>query len=220
MKRLGMVALATVMAVCGLAASTPAHAADFEVTIYNLSNQIFSPPVVVSHRASVSVFEAGDAPSDELAALAEDADAEGLVALLGTVAGVRDVAVGGGVILPGDSATVRVSGNNNSVITILGMMVTTNDTLYSTRIADRRGSSFYGNAYDAGSEANTLSCSHIPGPPCGNGGVRVTEGAEGVIKISEGINRGALRELDWRNPVVKVKVDRADSSRSGNGGGE
>ena len=88
------------------------------------------------------------------------------------------------------------------------MMVTTNDTLYSARDRVRREGSFYGNGYDAGSEANTLSCAHIPGPPCGNPGVRVTAGAEGIIKISEGINRGALRELDWRNPVVKVVVDR------------
>ena len=39
--------------------------------------------------------------------------------------------------------------------------------------------------------------------------VRVTDGAEGVIKISEGINRGSLLPLDWRNPVVKVSVRRA-----------
>ena len=98
------------------------------ITVYNLSNQVFSPPIVVSHRSSVSVFEPGEAASDELAAVAEDADAEGLLALLGTVDGVRDVAMGGGVIPPGGSLTVQVSGNTSNVITVLGMMVTTNET--------------------------------------------------------------------------------------------
>ena len=209
MKRIATITTASILAVCGLLLSpAAASAAQFEVTVYNLSNQVFSPPIVVSHRSSVSVFEPGEAASDELAAVAEDADAEGLLALLGTVDGVRDVAMGGGVIPPGGSLTVQVSGNSSNVITVLGMMVTTNDTLYSAHDRVKRGGSFYGNGYDAGSEANTLSCAHIPGPPCGNPGVRVTAGAEGVIKISEGINRGSLRDLDWRNPVVKVVVDR------------
>lgn len=203
---LGLAVLAGLVMTAGAA-----RAADFEVTIYNLSNQIFSPPIVVSHRSSVSVFEAGRPASDELAALAEDADAEGLIALLGTVAGVRDVAVGDGVILPGGSMTMRLEGPSSSNFTVLGMMVTTNDTIYSAKERVRRSAAFYGNAYDVGSEANTLSCAHIPGPPCGNPGVRVTEGAEGVVKISEGINRGALRDLDWRNPVVKVAVARAST---------
>lgn len=192
-----------------LAAASGAQASEFDVTIYNASPQIFSPPVVVSHQAGVRVFEVGSAPSDEFAALAEDADSEGLIALLQTTDGVRDVAIGDGVILPGGSATVRVdAGGSARVFTVLGMLVTTNDTVYSARQKVNRSKTFYGNAYDAGSEANTLSCAHIPGPPCGNGGVRVTNGAEGAVTISQGINRGSLRQFDWRNPVVKVKVKR------------
>jgi len=57
--------------------------------------------------------------------------------------------------------------------------------------------------------ANTLDCAHIRGPPCGNPGVRVTNGAEGAITISQGINRGSLRKFDWRNPVVEIRVERA-----------
>lgn len=182
-----------------------AHAGGFDVTITNASPQIFSPPIVVTHRHGVSVFEIGDAPTDELAALAEDADSEGLIALLRTVDGVRDVAVGDGVILPGESMTVRVD-RAGTVITVLGMMVTTNDTVYSARGRVRGTTVLYGHAYDAGSEANTLNCAHIPGPPCGNEGARVTAGAEGVITISQGINRGGLRRFDWRDPVVKVLV--------------
>ena len=206
--RLGALLLTLIL---GLGASASvAEASAFDVTITNLSNQIFSPPIVVSHRASVSVFKAGEPASDELAAMAEDADAAGLIALLGTTSGVRDVGVGGDVIMPGQSMTVRVdAGGSHRTFTVLGMLVTTNDSFYSARKSLRKSATFTGPAYDAGSEANTWDCAHIPGPPCGNPGVRVTAGAEGFIKISEGINRGSLRPLDWRNPVVKVRVERA-----------
>lgn len=205
-----LVTLSLAAALTVIATSSPAAAAPYDVTILNLSNQILSPPIVVTHSRAVSVFEAGDAPSDELAALAEDAAADGLIALLGTLDGVRDVGVGDGVILPGESVTVRVdAGGNQRVFTVLGMLVTTNDSFYSAKRAVRQHATFTGPAYDAGSEANTLDCAHIPGPPCGNPGVRVTDGAEGKIKISEGINRGTLLAFDWRNPVVKVSVARA-----------
>ena len=210
MTRLGAAGVAVAL---GLgAAPSIVQAAEYEVTIYNLSNQIFSPPVVVTHGSGLAVFEAGDAPSAELAALAEDADAEGLIALLGTLGGVRDVGVGAGVLPPGESMTVRVdAGGSRRTFTVLGMLVTTNDSFYAASGEVRRSQSFYGPAWDAGSEANTWSCAHIPGPPCGNAGVRVTAGAEGVIKISEGVNQGSLRPFDWRNPVVKVGVRRASN---------
>ncbi len=64
--------------------------------------------------------------------------------------------------------------------------------------------------YDAGTEANTESCAHIPGPPCGNAGVRVTDGAEGVVSHHEGIL--GIGDLDqaihgWTDPVVTVHID-------------
>jgi hypothetical protein len=64
---------------------------------------------------------------------------------------------------------------------------------------------------DAGTEANTELCAHIPGPPCHNSGVRVPEGAEGEIHLHPGIiGVGDLDpvEWDWTNPVVFVTVER------------
>src|SRR6056297_2414190 len=61
--------------------------------------------------------------------------------------------------------------------------------------------------FDAGSEANTENCEHIPGPPCGSAGVRVADGAEGHIALHGGIlGVGELdpTEWDWRNPVLEV----------------
>ena len=63
--------------------------------------------------------------------------------------------------------------------------------------------------YDAGTEANTESCAHIPGPPCGSKFVRVTAGAEGVVAPHAGIL--GTGDLDpavhgWTDPVVTVSV--------------
>ncbi len=184
--------------------------AQWQITITNATNnQIISPPIVVSHSPGVDLFEAGSPASDELAAVAEDADSAALLALLGSTAGVTDFAIAGDVLLPGDSVTLDIS--PGSRLTALGMLVTTNDTFFGLDSARVRGGSatFYAPAYDAGSERNTQRCSHIPGPPCGNPFSRVTEGAEGFVHISPGIQRkGSLRPRNdgWDNPVVKIVV--------------
>ena len=186
------------------------HRNGVHVTITNATaNQIFSPPVVVSHGQGVSLWSVGQPASAELAAIAEDADATGLLALLEGTAGVRDFAIAGNVLLPGESVTLSVARSGR--LTVLGMLVTTNDVFFglgSQKLRGGRGT-FNANAYDAGSEKNTQRCSDIPGPPCGNPGVRVTAGAEGFVHISPGINRsGRLRPSfqGWANPVARISV--------------
>ncbi len=201
-------ALAVILVV-GLGVATAAQA-QWSVTVTNATaNQIISPPIVVSHGASADLFEVGLPALDELAAVAEDADSAGLLALLETLPGVTDFAIAGDVLLPGESVTLEI--DSGSFLSALGMLVTTNDTFFgldSARV--RNGGTFYAPAYDAGSERNTQRCVHIPGPPCGNPGVRATSGAEGFVHISPGIYRGGnLRQRDngWDNPVVKIVVD-------------
>lgn len=145
--------------------------------------------------------------------LAEDADSAALLALLGAEPEVNDVAIAGDVVLPGGSQTVQVEfvpGAN--VLTTLGMLVTTNDSFFSAtgRVAGR-SVTFNAPAYDAGSEANTQECDHIPGPPCDNPFVRVTDGAEGFIYISSGVRAAGDLDValhDWRNPVARISVTR------------
>lgn len=193
-----------------VATAGTAHA-QWRVTITNATaNQIISPPVVVSHSTAADLWEAGQPALDEVAALAEDADSSGLLALLGSLPAVTDFAIADGVLLPGDSVTLEIA--SGSRLSALGMLVTTNDTFFGLDSARVRGGAgtFYAPAYDAGSERNTQRCSHIPGPPCGNGGVRVTTGAEGFVHISPGIvKRGNLkpRDFGWDNPVVKITVN-------------
>lgn len=194
----------------------PAHANGrvYEVTITNLTaGQIFAPPIVYSHRSGFAVFTPGQAASPELAGVAEDADSEPLLALLAAEPGVGDFAIADGVVMPGESATVRVALRGNArYISTLGMLVTTNDAFFASgKRAPNSRISFYAPAWDAGSEANTQDCAHIPGPPCNNPGRRVEAGAEGYVFIHAGIqDRGSLnsQEHDWRNPVALIEIRR------------
>ena len=199
-----------------LALPAAADAQAYEITVTNLTKgQILSPPIVFTHRGSFALFTPGEPAIPELAAVAEDAASDALVALLGTEPGVADVSIGGGVVLPGESTTIPVSAaGDRRYVTALGMLVTTNDAFFAgTARVTGLTTSLYAPAWDAGSEVNTQDCAHIPGPPCGNGGVRVEDGAEGYVYIHSGIqDRGSLdpQDHDWRNPVAKVVIRRAN----------
>ena len=207
---LGVVGLLSLFALPAMAS-----AQTYDVTITNLTKgQIFSPPVVYTHRSSFDLFTPGEPAIPELAGLAEDAANGPLVALLSAEPKVGDVAVGGGVVMPGESTTVRIRAWGRARnISALGMLVTTNDAFFAgERRVPAFSSTTYAMAWDAGSEANTQDCAHIPGPPCGNGGVRVEDGAEGFVYIHAGIqDREDLSsaEHDWRNPVAKITVRKA-----------
>jgi len=167
----------------------------------------------VTHSDDIALFEVGTPASDELAAIAEDAVYDDMITLLESLPEVHDFAIAGDVILPGGSMTVQVDGTLDApVYSVLGMLVVTNDTFYAFKRAQNlsiRADSRFALAYDSGSEANTEDCAHIPGPPCDNPFVRVTEGAEGYVYVSpgmHGIGTLAESEYDWRNPVAKVTV--------------
>jgi hypothetical protein len=214
---------ATALALCALATGVTAVTAEesdgsrtYAVTITNITRgQILSPPVVIAHDDSYRLFVPGEAASPELAALAEDAVSGPLLALLGTTPSVFDSNIGGGVVLPGDSMTVEVEVRGRfRQITVAGMLVTTNDAFFSgTGAARSKPESLRAIAFDAGSEGNTESCEHIPGPPCGNPGERVTESAEGYVHVHAGVHGGQdlmPANHDWRNPVAYVTIQRAD----------
>lgn len=191
-----------------------------EVTVTNLTRgQIISPVVVASHRARFEpLFVAGEPASVELAAVAEDADLDLLIAELTGDSDVLDVQVlfgPAGPIMPGESASIVIDVQGNfRFLSMAGMLVTTNDAFFALRgahIPSKGSRTFRSPAYDAGSEANTELCAHIPGPPCGSGGVSVPAGAEGYVHIHAGIHgTGDLIPAmhDWRNPVAEITLRR------------
>lgn len=192
------------------------HDRRYEITVTNLTGgQVISPPLVVTHPRSIALFEIGEPASDGLAALAQDADTDGLVKALDGEPGVR-VVVGDGVIPPGKSATIEVRARSSrSVLSIAAMLVTSNDAFVAVDSASlpRYGSrEMTAIAYDAGSEANNELCEFIPGPPCGMPKSQdPNEEIEGFVFVHAGIHGvGDLEPArnDWRNPVAKVRVRR------------
>lgn len=184
-----------------------------EITITNLTrNQIFSPPVVISHKKGFHLFELGQPANDQLYPLAEDGETAPLTDHLATLPSVHEFAVAGPV-MPGTSVTLEVSTRGHfKYVTAAGMLVTTNDAFFAIRGVKVP---FFGEktvqavAYDSGSEANSESCNFIPGPPCGNPGVRDTTNAEGYVYIHAGIHGiGDLDAsmVDWRNPVAEITI--------------
>lgn len=230
--KIGMIGLASFSLV--LAALIPAAVADgpgggsgwpgyrVVVTITNLTKgQIFSPAVVVSHRPGFRLFEPGQPASAALAALAEDGMTDLLTDLLDDAPEVISYGVAGDGIMPGQSASVEIDVPRSwSEISLAGMLVSSNDAflalngepLPSYLRSGKFTHTLYANAYDAGSEVNTESCDHIPGPPCGNPGNRVTEGAEGYVYPHSGIHGGEDLDpsmWDWNNPVALITIERA-----------
>jgi len=188
-----------------------------QVYVTNLSTQIMSPVVIASHGDDTRVFQAGQAASDPVRMVAEDAINGPLVDALENDPEVLDVQVitgDAGPIMPGETAMAEITSvGKYDYISAVSMLVTTNDAF--TGLDSFRAQRFgvretYANAYDAGTEANTENCDHIPGPPCGNAEVRVTDGAEGVILIHRGIRGDGDVPIgvDWRNPVAKFRFER------------
>jgi len=208
---LTLAALALPAAEAGAAPRGPG----FRVTITNLTQgQIFSPPILAVHSERADVFSAGEPASDELAALAEDGDRSLLAAALEADPEVLSVILADNPIPPGESASfdVFVLGRFRH-LSAAGMLVTTNDAFFgldSYTAPAPRSDVLMVPAYDAGTEVNSEDCGFIPGPPCGNGGVRDTVGAEGFVAIHSGIHGvGDLMpaESDWRNPVAKITIE-------------
>jgi hypothetical protein len=219
MKRRKLAFALGLIMVVGMLVNGIAHAAEgrrYDITITNVTRgQIISPPIVISHSKNFELFTLGASASAELAALAEDGLTEPLVNHLATLSSVLDHAVAPEPLMPGASVTLRVLTRRRfRLISAAGMLVTTNDAFFAIR---GKKVPLYGEkvveaeAYDAGSEVNSESCEFIPGPPCGNGGSRDTEGAEGYVHIHAGIH--GIGDLDptmhdWRNPVVEISIRR------------
>ena len=195
--------------------SKKGKARTYEITITNLTKrQVIPPPVLATHQSEFSLFEVTGMPSPGLVALAEDAVTDDLVAELEDDPMVGDVVVAG-PIPPGTSVTVEISQHGKArYLTVVGMLATTNDGFFASqgiRLPSSKMESVDALVYDAGSEANSESCDHIPGPPCGNPGEAPVEEGEGFIHLHNGIHGiGDLppERMDWRGPAARIVIQR------------
>ena len=194
----------------------------YDVTVENLTDgQPQTPYVFATHRYYQSVFEKGQPASAGVQGVAENGNVPGLVAELSAAPGVGTVAVvGDAPIAPGDSASIQVIAHGGHArASLAGMLICTNDGFggVDTIRLPKAGTSesFYGKAYDAGTENNTEAYADLV-PPCdglgetGESNPALAEG--GVVKHHRGIKGGA--DLDpaihgWEGPVVKVTISAA-----------
>ena len=196
------------------------RATRYEITVVNMTRgQIMSPPVVAIHHGRMEpLFSVGSPASEGVTAIAEDAVNDTLLAALEDSPDVQDFGVitgAMGPIMPGETASIELEGGSFARrVSLVGMLVTTNDAFYG--LTGVRAP-FFGSdthrtpAYDSGTEENNEDCDFIPGPPCGNPGVRATENAEGYVHIHAGVHgEGDLvpADHDWRNPVAQVTIRR------------
>ena len=199
--------------------SAEARIGTYRVTVTNATKgQVISPPLAVFHQRSIALFEVGEPVVDELAIIAEDGDPGPFADVLAGVPEVSGLGAAPGPVPPGQSVTWEVDARVGHRLSVVGMLVNTNDVCFainSVQLPRSRFSSstWTGNAYDAGSEANNEDCGFIPGPACqgAGAGVRDTAGAEGYVTVSNGIH--GIADLspaayDWRNPTVRVHVVR------------
>ncbi|TMR99832.1 spondin domain-containing protein [Nonomuraea basaltis] len=210
--------LAGLTAFCAGMVALPATAhADsmttWTVKIQNLTpsgSQPLSPPVFVVHSAGVHVWQAGRFASRGVAAVAEDADNPTLIKEVSKRRGVRDAFAGaGGPIAPGKTATYQVKVRPGDRISVMSMLVNTNDGFTGVDALRPRPGSIRTMAYDAGSEQNLETKATIPGPCCGNPMQRAPE--KKVISKHKGIM--ACGDLDaetygWTGPVAKLTFTR------------
>ena len=186
----------------------------YDVTITNITKgQVFTPILITTHTPRISLFDLGDAASEELATVAESGNTAPLKTLLDASRAAFDVQ-SADFIAPGGSETIKITAPNRfRRISLSGMLIPTNDAfvaLNSERLPRvGRQRTFFARAYDAGSEENDELCDSIPGPPpCFGEGVSAADG-EGFVHVHSGIHGiGDLdaSEKDWNNPVARITV--------------
>ena len=112
-----------------------------------------------------------------------------MIALLQGSRRVYDVAVGDGVVFPGETAMFTIKARTGyRKLSLVAMLVNTNDGFVGADgiLLPHHGTTeYYLYAYDAGTEKNTELKDHIPGPCCGSPLVRVPTHER--IKMHKGI---------------------------------
>ena len=218
----GLVAVAAMLALLAgttLAANGQDDEMMVEVSITNLTRgQVMSPVFVARHDASAGpLYSLGGQASSDLAKMAEDADASGLLESWDPednhgISEAMVVDLNGGPIPPGKTVTMNFDvDDGKTLLSFASMLVSTNDAFIGASGLDvSKSRTMTLTAYDSGTEANSEDCAYIPGPPCGNH-LHDRATAEGFVHVHAGIHGGDGSGLepathDWRDPVARLTI--------------
>jgi hypothetical protein len=219
MKRtLSIFALVVALVVIGHPMSASAQDM-YQVKITNLTpGQAFTPFLLATHSMDVNLFLPGTMASAELRAIAEGGDVSGMKMMLEGMMGmgVMSVMAGDSFTTPGVTTEFMISGMYGYRVSLVSMLIPTNDTFVGANmmLPMEGGMMGYAYAYDAGTEMNDELCSSIPNPAgypeCDAMGMGMAIGmGEGGIVISNGINgHGDFMPMDrdWKNPVARITI--------------
>lgn len=211
-----IVSIVSIFLLLGAAAHAD-RSKQFEISITNATaHHVFTPTLIVTHNADVSLFNVGEAASPGLAHQAENGDPSVKLAETQGLAGVHDTVIGG-FIPGGNTSSFTITAPGKAYLSFTAMLATTNDSFVALNGVKlpKKSVTYYAEIYDAGSEMNNEDCAFIPGPPCteDSGNARATDGSEGFVTISNGIHgHGDLsaRDLDWNGPGALVTITRID----------
>ncbi len=204
--------------------SGAAAAAKWQVEVTNVTpGQTFTPLIAATHYSRIQFFEPGQPASDEIATLAEAGDIAPLQAVLESKGHlVGDIADSGGLLMPGQTATLELWGRPGQRLSLAGMLIPTNDTFVAVNsefLPLHGEKTIEALAWDAGSEANDQNCLNIPGPRCGGAALSPPAADdEGFVHVSNGFhalgasdNGGEVltpAAYSWNNPVAIVSIRR------------
>lgn len=188
--------------------------ADYQARIENPNNaQVFSPPILVVHRADVRLFELGETASDGILTLAEMGDNSALAEMVMGMDGIYAVEQLSDGVNPGTSIEIDFSAPVQGYrVTVLMMLVWTNDGFTGANGSELpaifEAIEVEGSAYDAGTEMNNELATHVPG----------LDGTErdpdmGVVAMHPGI--AGVGDLDpsvwgWSGPASLITLSRAN----------
>lgn len=214
----------------GTTTPPPVVMATFDITVSNLTNaQPLSPIAVIAHQNTFEVFAIGQPASVGLETLAEGGDNSALLAEANAVAGIGGTVSGAAPIGPAGSETVSVTFDENSqglmTIAVSSMLVNTNDAITGVNAVPLAGMQVGDSvtlrsiAYDAGTEANSESAAHIPGPAGGGEGFNAArdDSADrvamhpGVVGQEDGFAMSDLNgQHKFDNPVAQITIERVN----------
>ncbi len=221
-------------AALSIALASSASAQTIHVEITNVTHgSWFTPLLVVAHRPSADVFEVGSPASEPLERMAEAGDISDLQAMAesmgATTAVANDTPLG-----PGESASATLRTRDNRMLSIVSMLLPSNDAFlgldaFPLRKLKKQAVVYLG-SYDAGTEANDellvpgagFNLPGAPGDPGGNagsGGVGMTNFDPNTRvhvhpgPVGDSDPTGGPSDFDsalhrWQDPVAKVVITR------------
>jgi hypothetical protein len=226
--------LAGVAAYSSIVGAVPTSAQDanrvYDVTITNLTTgQLLSPPVLATHTRDYAVFEVGERASEGIWTVAEQGSPMKLAEQLRATPEVASVVVADGPVHriggPGESTIMlRIESHGADRLSVAMMLGCTNDGFTGLSAVPLSRSmvpaTYFGTAYDAGTERNNQLWSSMPdgcnalGPaPRDADGQNDRDPSDEPVTMHGGIVPG-VGDLDqqfaWSDPVVKITVQRVE----------